>query len=174
VMVAISSMRELSPVLISVILAGRVGAGIGAELGSMRATEQIDAMEVAALDPYKLLVFTRVVACMIALPLLTIIADLVSLAGSWFVERIESGMALSHFIQTVINGVEFSDYLPGIAKTIFFGFTIGIVGCFEGFNSKGGTEGVGRSATDAAVTSSLLIIILDVLFVKVTLMLWPY
>ena len=174
VMVAISSMRELSPVLISVILAGRVGAGIGAERGSMRATEQIDAMEVAALDPYKLLVFTRVMACMIALPLLTIIADLVSLVGSWFVERIESGMALSHFIQTVINGVEFSDYLPGIAKTIFFGFTIGIVGCYEGYNSKGGTEGVGRSATDAAVTSSLLIILLDVLFVKVTLMLWPY
>ncbi len=174
VMVAVSSMRELSPVLISVILAGRVGAGIGAELGSMRATEQIDAMEVAALDPYKLLVFTRVVACMIALPLLTIIADLVSLVGSWFVERIEAGMALSHFIQTVMNGVEFSDYLPGVAKTVFFGFVIGIVGCYEGYNSTGGTEGVGRSATDAAVTSSLLIILLDVVFVKVTLMLWPY
>ncbi len=173
-MVAISVMRELSPVLISVILAGRVGAGIGAELGSMRASEQIDAMDVAALDPFKYLVFTRIVACMIALPLLTIIADLLALGGSWVVEKIEAGMTVSLFIQTVVNGVEFSDYLPGIAKTIFFGFTIGLVGCYEGYHSKGGTEGVGRSATDAAVTSSLLIILLDVLFVKVTLMLWPY
>ncbi|MHB8391829.1 MAG: MlaE family ABC transporter permease [Acidobacteriaceae bacterium] len=173
-MVAISVMRELSPVLISVILAGRVGAGIGAELGSMRASEQIDAMDVAALDPFKYLVFTRIVACMIALPVLTIIADLLALGGSWVVEKIEAGMTLSLFIHTVVNGVEFSDYLPGIAKTIFFGFTIGLVGCYEGYNSKGGTEGVGRSATDAAVTSSLLIILLDVLFVKVTLMLWPY
>ncbi len=172
-MVAISVMRELSPVLISVILGGRVGAGIGAELGSMRASEQIDAMEVAALDPYKLLVFTRVVACMIALPVLTIYADLLALVGSWVVEKIEAGMTLNHFITSVVNSVEFSDYLPGIVKTIFFGFTIGIVGCYEGYNSSGGTEGVGRSATDAAVTSSLLIIVLDVLFVKITLMLWP-
>ena len=174
VMAAISVMRELAPVLISVILAGRVGAGIGAELGSMRASEQIDAMDVAALDPFKYLVFTRIVACMIALPLLTIIADFVALGGSWVVEKIEAGMSLNLFIHTVMNGVEFSDYLPGVAKTIFFGFVIGLVGCYEGYNSTGGTEGVGRSATDAAVTSSLLIIILDVLFVKVTLMLWPY
>jgi len=173
VMVAISVMRELSPVLISVILAGRVGAGIGAELGSMRASEQIDAMDVAALDPYKYLVFTRVVACMIALPVLTILADFVALIGSWIVEKLDAGISISYFIHSVVDGVEFSDYLPGVAKTIFFGFTIGIVGCFEGYNSKGGTEGVGRSATDAAVTSSLLIILLDVLFVKVTLMLWP-
>jgi phospholipid/cholesterol/gamma-HCH transport system permease protein len=172
-MVAISVMRELSPVLISVILAGRVGAGIAAELGSMRATEQIDAMDVAALDPYKLLVFTRVVACMIALPVLCIYADFLALVGSWLVEKLDAGMSVSLFINSVTDSVEFSDYLPGIAKTIFFGFTIGIVGCYEGYNSTGGTEGVGKSATDAAVTSSLLIILLDVLFVKVTLMLWP-
>ncbi len=172
-MVAISIMRELSPVLISVILCGRVGAGIGAELGSMRASEQIDAMDVAALDPFKYLVFTRVVACMIALPLLTIYADLLGLFGSWFVEKIESGMSLSLFINSIVYSVSFSDYLPGIAKTIFFGFIIGIVGCYEGYNSMGGTEGVGKSATDAAVTSSLIIIVLDVVFVKLTLMLWP-
>jgi phospholipid/cholesterol/gamma-HCH transport system permease protein len=171
-MVAISVMRELSPVLISIILAGRVGAGIAAELGSMRATEQIDAMDVAALDPYKLLVFTRVVACMIALPVLCIYADALALVGSWLVEKLDAGMSVSLFINSVTDSVEFSDYLPGIAKTIFFGFTIGIVGCYEGYNSTGGTEGVGKSATDAAVTSSLLIILLDVLFVKVTLMLW--
>jgi phospholipid/cholesterol/gamma-HCH transport system permease protein len=172
-MVAISVMRELSPVLISVILAGRMGAGIGAELGSMRVGEQIDAMEVAALDPFKLLVFTRVVACMIALPILTIYADFLALGGSWLIEKVESGMTISHFITSVVRSVAFSDYLPGIAKTIFFGFTIGIVGCYEGFNSTGGTEGVGKSATDAAVTSSLLIILLDVVFVKLTFMIWP-
>ena len=172
-MVAISAMRELSPVLLSIILGGRVGAGIAAELGSMRATEQIDAMEVAALDPYKYLVFTRVMACMIALPILCIYADLLALFGSWLVEKLDAGMSLSLFINSVTDSVEFSDYLPGVAKTIFFGFTIGIVGCYEGYNSTGGTEGVGKSATDAAVTSSLLIILLDVLFVKVTLMLWP-
>ena len=172
-MVAISVMRELAPVLISVILGGRVGAGIGAELGSMRASEQIDAMDVAALDPYKFLVFTRVVACMIALPVLTVYADFLGLFGSWVVERIESGMSMGLYINSVVHSVEFSDYLPGILKTIFFGFTIGIVGSYEGYNSTGGTEGVGKSATDAAVTSSLLIILLDVVFVKLTLMLWP-
>ena len=172
-MVAISVMRELAPVLLSVILAGRVGAGIGAELGSMRASEQIDAMDVAALDPYKYLVFTRVVACMIALPVLCIYADFLALIGSWLVERIESGMSITLFINSVVSSVQFSDYLPGVGKTIFFGFTIGVVGCYEGYNSLGGTEGVGRSATDAAVTSSLLIIVLDVVFVKLSLMLWP-
>jgi phospholipid/cholesterol/gamma-HCH transport system permease protein len=173
IMVAISAMRELCPVLVAVILSGRVGAGIAAELGSMRATEQIDAMEVAAVDPFKLLVFTRVMACMIALPLLTIYADFLSLFGSWLVEKIDAGMSVTLFVNSVQSGTAFSDYLPGIGKTIFFGFTIGIVGCYEGYNSKGGTEGVGKSATDAAVTSSLLIILLDVLFVKLTLMLWP-
>ncbi len=172
VMVAVSVMRELAPVLVSVILCGRVGAGIAAELGSMRATEQIDAMDVAALDPYKFLVFTRIMACMIALPLLTIYADFLALIGSWMIEKLYSGMSIGLFINSVQSGVDFSDYLPGVAKTIFFGFTIGVVGCFEGYNSKGGTEGVGKSATDAAVTSSLLIILLDVLFVKLTLMFW--
>jgi phospholipid/cholesterol/gamma-HCH transport system permease protein len=172
-MVAISVMRELSPVLISVIVGGRVGAGIGAELGSMRASEQIDAMDVAALDPFKFLVFTRVLACMIALPILTIMGDFLALGGSFMVQNIDSKMSLSLFLTSVINSIKFGDFLPGVGKTIFFGLTIGIVGCYEGYNSKGGTEGVGKSATDAAVTSSLLIILLDMFFVKLTLMLWP-
>lgn len=171
VMVAISVMRELAPVLISIVFAGRVGAGIGAELGSMRASEQIDAMDVAALDPFKYLVFTRVVACMIAVPLLVVYADFLALVGSFLVEKIDSNMSLSLFINKVTT-VSFTDFLPAIGKSIFFGYTVGIVGCYEGFNSKGGTEGVGKSATDAVVSSSLLIILLDVLFVKLTLMLW--
>lgn len=167
-MVAVSVLRELSPVLISVIVAGRVAAGIGAELGSMRVTEQIDAMEVAALNPYKYLVVTRVIACMIALPLLTIYGDFLALLGSYLVQQIEAGMSLALFYNSVMSTVNFSDFLPGVIKTIFFGFIIGLVGCYEGFHSEGGTEGVGRSATDAVVISSLLILIVDVLAVKVT------
>jgi len=172
-MVAISVMRELSPVLISVIMAGRVAAGIGAELGSMRASEQIDAMDVAALDPFRYLVFTRIVACMIALPILTIYSDFLALLGSFLVQKIDAGTSLNLFVTSVMNSVRFSDFVPGVLKTIFFGFTIGVVGCYEGYNSKGGTEGVGKAATDAVVTSSLLIILQDVVFVKITLMLWP-
>jgi phospholipid/cholesterol/gamma-HCH transport system permease protein len=171
-MVAVSVLRELSPVLISVIVAGRVAAGIGAELGSMRVTEQIDAMEVSALNPYKLLVVTRIVACMIALPLLTVYGDFIALFGSYLVQRIEAGMSLTLFYNTVMSSINFSDFFPGIAKTVLFGFIIGLVGCYEGFNSKGGTEGVGRSATDAVVVSSLMILISDVLAVKVTIFLF--
>ena len=167
-MVAISVLRELSPVLISVIVAGRVAAGIGAELGSMRVTEQIDAMEVAALDPFKYLVSTRVLACMIVLPLLTIYGNFLALFGSYLVQRIEAGMSLQLFYNSVMSSVTFVDFVPGVLKTIGFGFIIGLVGCFEGFNSRGGTEGVGKSATDAVVVSSLLILIADVLAVKIT------
>ncbi len=167
-MVAVSVLRELSPVLISVIVAGRVAAGIGAELGSMRVTEQIDAMEVAALDPFKYLVSTRVLACMIALPVLTVFGDFLALFGAFAVQTIEAGMSGRLFFNSVMSSVSFVDFVPGILKTIGFGFIIGLVGCFEGFNSKGGTEGVGKSATDAVVVSSLLILIADVLAVKVT------
>jgi phospholipid/cholesterol/gamma-HCH transport system permease protein len=169
-MVAISVMRELAPVVISIIVGGRVGAGIGAELGSMRASEQIDAMEVAALDPFKLLVVTRVLACMIALPLLTIFADFLALFGSYLVGRIEAGVTFTLFKNSVLASITFADYLPGVIKTVFFGFIIGIVGCYEGFNSSGGTEGVGKSATDAVVSCSLLIIVTDALFVKISLL----
>jgi len=167
-MVAVSVMRELSPVLISIIVAGRVSAGIGAELGSMRVTEQIDAMEVAALNPFNYLVVTRVLACMIALPLLTVYADFLALFGSFLVQNIEAGMSGALFYNSVMSSITFVDFAPGIVKTVFFGFIMGIVGCYEGYNSEGGTEGVGRSATSAVVVSSLLIIITDVLAVKLT------
>lgn len=171
-MVAISLMRELSPVLISIIVGGRVGAGIAAELGSMRVTEQIDAMEVAALDPIKYLVSTRIMACLIGIPMLVVYGDFLGLCGSFLVQKIEAGMSAQLFINSITSTVTFADYLPGLLKSVFFGFTIGLVGCYEGFNSQGGTEGVGKSATDAAVASSLLIILLDVVFVKLFLILW--
>jgi phospholipid/cholesterol/gamma-HCH transport system permease protein len=167
-MVAVSVLRELSPVLISIIVAGRVAAGIGAELGSMRVTEQIDAMEVSALGPFNYLVVTRVLACMIALPLLTVYADFLALVGSFIVQYVEAGMSGRLFYNSVMSSINFADFAPGVIKTVFFGFIVGIVGCYEGYNSSGGTEGVGRSATDAVVVSSLLIIITDVLAVKIT------
>lgn len=167
-MVAVSVLRELSPVLISIIVAGRVAAGIGAELGSMRVTEQIDAMEVSALSPFNYLVVTRVLACMIALPLLTVYADFLALVGSFIVQKVEADMSSRLFYNSVMTSVNFADFAPGVIKTVFFGFILGIVGCYEGYNSSGGTEGVGRSATDAVVVSSLLIIITDVLAVKIT------
>lgn len=167
-MVAVSVLRELSPVIISVIVAGRVASGIGAELGSMRVTEQIDAMEVAALNPFNYLVVTRILACTLALPLLTIYGDFIALGGSLVVQKVEADMSGFLFFNSVMSALSFADFLPGVIKTIFFGFIIGLVGCYEGYNSKGGTEGVGHSATDAAVLSSLLIIIADVLAVKIT------
>lgn len=171
-MVAVSTLRELSPVIVSLIVAGRVAAGIGAELGSMRVTEQIDAMEVSALDPFQYLVTTRVIACMIALPLLTVYADVIALLGSAIVQKIEAAMSFRLYYNSVMNSISFVDFVPGIAKTVIFGFVIGIVGCYEGFNSKGGTEGVGRSATDAAVISSLLILVTDMFVVKITVLLF--
>jgi phospholipid/cholesterol/gamma-HCH transport system permease protein len=109
---------------------------------------------------------------MIALPLLTVYGDFIALFGSYLVQRIEAGMSLTLFYNTVMSSINFSDFFPGIAKTVLFGFIIGLVGCYEGFNSKGGTEGVGRSATDAVVVSSLMILISDVLAVKVTIFLF--
>ncbi len=167
-MVAVSVLRELSPVIISIIVAGRVASGIGAELGSMRVTEQIDAMEVAALNPFNYLVVTRIVACTLALPILTVYGDFIALGGSLVVQKVEADMSAFLFFNSVMSSINFADFLPGVLKTAIFGFIIGLVGCYEGYTSKGGTEGVGRSATDAAVLSSLLIIIADVLAVKGT------
>ncbi|HYM20607.1 MAG TPA: ABC transporter permease [Candidatus Kapabacteria bacterium] len=171
-MVAVSALRELCPVIVSVIVAGRVAAGIGAELGSMRVTEQIDAMEVAALDPFNYLVVTRVLACTIAMPLLTVYADVIAMLGSATVQYVDAGMSYRLYYSSIMNSLTFVDFLPGVIKTIIFGFIMGIVGCYEGFNSKGGTEGVGRSATDAVVISSLLILITDMLVVKLTVLLF--
>jgi phospholipid/cholesterol/gamma-HCH transport system permease protein len=124
------------------------------------------------LIPFKYLVFTRITACLIAIPVLVIYGDFLGLFGSYIVQAIEAKSSAELFYNSVANSVSFADYIPGVIKSIFFGFTIGIVGCYEGFNSKGGTEGVGKSATDAAVASSLLIIILDALFVKLFLILF--
>jgi phospholipid/cholesterol/gamma-HCH transport system permease protein len=172
-MVALSVVRELGPVITALIFAGRVSSGIGAELGSMRVTEQIDAMEVSAINPFKFLVVTRVIACTMILPLLTIYVIFIAIIGGYVALIITQSMNFTYYVDSVLNSIEFGDVIPGIAKTFVFGFIVGIVGAYKGYTASRGTEGVGRASTTSVVVSSLLILIFDTILVKITLWLWP-
>ncbi len=172
-MVALSVVRELGPVLTALIFAGRVSSGIGAELGSMRVTEQIDAMEVSAIDPFKFLVVTRIIACTLILPILTMYVNLIALIGSYISIVILQSMSLDLYIGDVVQSLGFVDILPAIGKTFFFGFIVGLVGSFKGFNADKGTEGVGKASTSSVVVSSLLILVMDSVLVKISLIIWP-
>ncbi|MHB1688033.1 MAG: MlaE family ABC transporter permease [Ignavibacteriaceae bacterium] len=171
-MVALSVVRELGPVITALIFAGRVSSGIGAELGSMRVTEQIDAMEVSAINPFKFLVVTRIVACTLILPMLTVYVIFLALFGSFIAIFLSQNMSLQLYTNAVIHSLKFSDIIPGIAKTFFFGFIVGIVGSYKGYNAENGTEGVGKASTSSVVLASLLILLVDMVLVKVTLMIW--
>lgn len=171
--VGISIVRELGPVITALIFAGRVSSGIGAELGSMRVTEQIDAMEVSGVDPFKYLVITRIFACTFILPILTVYVILVAFIGSYIAVVLVQNMNYTYFIDSVVTSVEFGDAIPGILKTFVFGFIVGIVGTYKGYTATNGTEGVGKAATTAVVVSSLMILIFDMVLVKITLWLWP-
>lgn len=172
-MVALSVVRELGPVLTALLFAGRVSSGIGAELGSMRVTEQIDAMEVSAVNPYRFLVVTRILACTLILPILTLYVNFLAIMGSFLSMLLASGTSFEVFINTVFNSLGFSDLVPGIAKTVIFGFVVGAVGSYKGYNAENGTVGVGFASTSAVVTASLLILLVDMVLVKVTVMIWP-
>ncbi len=172
--VALSVVRELGPVLTALIFAGRVSSGIGAELGSMRVTEQIDAMEVSAIQPFKFLVITRVLACTFILPLLTIYVIIIAILGGFIALTISQVMSFQLYVNAVVDSLTFGDIIPGIGKTFFFGFFVGIIGAYKGYTTKGGTVGVGKSSTSAVVISSLLILISDVILVKIALLIWPY
>ena len=172
-MVALSVVRELGPVITALIFAGRVSSGIGAELGSMRVTEQIDAMEVTAVNPFKFLVVTRVIATTMILPILTVYVVIIAIFGGFIAIIITESMNFQYYIDAVIRSIEFGDFIPGIAKTFVFGFIVGIVGAFKGYTTEGGTEGVGRASTTSVVLSSLLILIFDMILVKISLWLWP-
>jgi phospholipid/cholesterol/gamma-HCH transport system permease protein len=164
-----SVVKESGPVITGLIVSGRVGAGIGAELGSMRVTEQIDAMEASAVEPFRYLVATRVAACILMLPLLTLCADFCAFLTGWAAETIMDPISLRHFVETGTKGVQFSDFLPPIMKTLVFGFIIGIVACFQGMRTTGGTAGVGNSTTSSVVISSLFVILADVILVRLIL-----
>ena len=170
--VALSVIRELGPVLTALIFAGRVSSGIGAELGSMRVTEQIDAMEVSAINPYKFLVVTRILACTLILPILTCYVDFLALIGGWIAVFLSTGTSFILYNNAVFHSLQFSDLIPGMLKTFVFGFIVGAVGAYKGYNASNGTVGVGKASTSSVVTASLLILLVDMVLVKVTVWLW--
>lgn len=167
-MVSVSLVREIVPVITALICAGKIGSSIGAELGSMRVTEQIDAMEVSGTNPFKFLVVTRMLATTLTIPILAMIADGVSLYGSYLGCNLHATVSWDLFWYHVFNSVWFTDFAPAFIKTYFFGFAIGLVGCYKGYFTTHGTEGVGRSANSAVVLSSLLIFIIDLIAVQIT------
>jgi len=166
-MVAISIVREIGPMITALVCAGKIGSGIGAELGSMRVTEQIDAMEVSGTNPFKYLVVTRVLAVTLMLPILVIIGDAVALYGSFLVENIKGEVSFQLFFNHVFKALKFGDIIPATTKSFFFGFAIGIVGCFKGYHCKKGTAGVGKAANSAVVFTSLLLFVIDFIAVFV-------
>ena len=167
-MVALSLIREIAPVITALICAGKVSSGIGAELGSMKVTEQIDAMEVSAINPFKYLVVTRILATTLMIPLLVIYADGVGVLGGYVGINIHSEVNLYRYLAQVLESITFLDIFPATMKTFFFGFFIGMIGCYKGFNAANGTESVGKAANSAVVTASLTIFIIDMLAVQIT------
>ena len=167
-MVAISIIREIGPVITALIFAGKVGSGIGAELGSMNVTEQIDAMQVSDNNPFKYLVVTRILAATFMLPLLVILADGVGLLGSFVGVNIKGDVSIYLFFSQIFQSLEFSDLLPAVIKTFFFGFAIGLIGTYKGYYSDKGTEGVGKAANSAVVFGSLMVFIIDMIAVQIT------
>lgn len=165
--------HEMAPIVTGLVLSGRVGAGIGAELGSMKVTEQIDAIEASAVNPYKLLVVTRILACMIVLPLLTLATDFCGVLTGWAADALVDPISFRQFMHEGFSQFRFNDFLPPTFKTVFFGLIIGMVACFQGMRTRGGTEGVGRSATSSVVLSSLFVILADVVLVKVIMVFFP-
>lgn len=166
-MVAVSIVREIGPVITALICAGKIGSSIGAELGSMKVTEQIDAMEVSGTNPFKYLVVTRVLAATFTIPILAVLSDVIGIYGSYIGINMKGITSPHLFISQVFEKLSYGDIFPALIKTYFFGFAIGIIGCFKGYNSSKGTEGVGISANSAVVVSSLLIFILDLMAVQV-------
>jgi phospholipid/cholesterol/gamma-HCH transport system permease protein len=170
-MVAISLIREMGPVITALICAGKIGSGMGAELGSMRVTEQIDAMEVSSTNPMRYLVVTRVWAATLMIPLLILYADALGILGCWAGANIKGDVSFVLFFSQAFGHVTFMDLMPAFIKSFFFGAVIGIVGCYKGYNAGRGTESVGKAANSAVVLASLLVIIVDMIAVQITDML---
>ena len=167
-LVSIAIMRALAPLVTALITAGRVGSSIGAELGSMRVTEQIDAMEVSGINPFKYLVCIRILATTITIPLLAIYAAYVGLMGGFLNVHQNEGTSYSTYIQQVFEPLSFIDFESSLIKSIVFGFTVGAVGCYKGYNSSRGTEGVGKAANSAVVTGMFLVFIEEIIIVQIT------
>jgi phospholipid/cholesterol/gamma-HCH transport system permease protein len=171
--IAIALVRETGPLVAALLVSGRVGAAIGAELGAMRVTEQIDALESVAVDSFKFLAVTRVVACVISLPLLTTVMNFTGMLGGFIAERVASDMTLWLYIQRSFAAIEFSEIIPATLKTSVFGFIIGTVSSYLGYNASGGSAGVGEASTRSVVYSSIALILANVLLVRAILFFFP-
>jgi phospholipid/cholesterol/gamma-HCH transport system permease protein len=165
--VSVSLIREIVPVITALICAGKIGSGIGAELGSMKVTEQIDAMEVSGTNPFKYLVVTRVFASMCMLPLLVVISDAVGLYGSFVGINMKQVVSLHLFTNQIFLKLSFGDLLPSLIKSVFFGLAIGLIGCFKGYYTEKGTQGVGRAANSAVVASIFVVFIIDLMAAQI-------
>jgi phospholipid/cholesterol/gamma-HCH transport system permease protein len=170
---AIALVRETGPLSAGLLVAGRVGAGIGAELGAMKVTEQIDALEAVAVDSFKYLAVTRILACIIAMPLLTTAMDFAGILGGYVAEASISGMSAQLYFHRAFSLIEFSDFVPATLKTVVFGFIIGTVASYLGFTTSRGTEGVGRASTSSVVLASICIILVNVVLVKLIFFVFP-
>ncbi len=168
-----SVVQVMGPIITGLVVSGRVGAGIGAELASMKVTEQIDAIEASAINPYRLLVATRILACILMLPLLTLAADACGLMTGWFAQNLVEPLSFHQFIESGFNGATFNAFLPPTFKTAVYGLIIGLIACFVGMRTRGGAEGVGRAATSSVVLGSLFLILSDVVLVKFILVFFP-
>jgi len=169
--VGLAIVRELGPVLAAITMGARVGAGISSELGSMTVTEQVDAIRAMGADPIEKLVVPRVFACVLALPLLTIFADFLGVVGGMIIAQVQYSIPAQFYLTTVVTTVEYADFVSGVAKTFVFGWIIGMVGCFVGLRTTGGTQGVGRSTTRAVVIASIAIFVSDFFLTRALLML---
>lgn len=170
---AIALVRETGPLTTGLLLSGRIGAGIGAELGAMKVTEQVDALEASAVDSFKYLVVTRVIACVIAVPLLTVLMDFTGIFGGFVAETAITGMSLRMYFRSAFSAIEFADYVPATLKTAVFGFIIATMASYLGLNTSRGTEGVGQASTRAVVYSSILLIATNVVLVRLIFFIFP-
>lgn len=167
-LVSIAIMRALAPLVTALIASGKVGSSIGAELGSMRVTEQIDAMEVSGTKPFKYLVCTRVLATTLTIPILATYTAFIGLLGGYLNVAMNEGTSYTTFMEQVFEPLSFIDFTAALIKSIVFGFTIGIVGCYQGYFSTKGTEGVGKAANGAVVTAMFLVFIEEIIIVQIT------
>jgi phospholipid/cholesterol/gamma-HCH transport system permease protein len=169
--VGLAIVRELGPVLAALMVGGRVGAGITAEIGSMRVTEQIDAIRAMGADPVQKLVLPRVLAATLALPLLTVIANVVGVFGGMLIADVQYGISPHFYLQTVLQTVNVNDFLSGVSKTFVFGCLIAMVGCHAGLRTEGGTVGVGQATTRAVVAASISVLVADFFLTKLLMLL---
>jgi phospholipid/cholesterol/gamma-HCH transport system permease protein len=167
-MIAVSIVREIGPVITALICAGKIGSGIGAELASMKVTEQIDAMEVSGINPFKYLVVTRILSTTLMIPILVMFADFIAFLGGYFGINILGDVGIRFYFTQIFDTLDYNDFFPAVIKTFFFGYFVGLVACYKGYTSNRGTEGVGMAANSAVVVGSLCIFVIDAAAVQLT------